>query len=103
MAQPVLMDFGKVNKGSQEMQQRAQDCQQVYQQLQQIGQMFQTAAALGAVGAMAMKIVTEVLKMMMQLRINQFQALAGFMQKSIVNRALGDTDAVPSFDEGIQL
>jgi len=95
----VLMDFGAVRQGSQKYQQLAQQLQQIYQQLNQIAQQLQTAAFLGAVGAEAFKMVTEVLKVLVQLRISKFQNLAQGMQQSIVARAAGDTTAVPNFTE----
>jgi hypothetical protein len=95
----VLMDFGAVRQGSQKYQQLAQQLKQIYQALNGIADQLQTAAFLGAVGAEAFKMVTEVLKMLVQLRISKFQNLAQGMVQSIVARAAGDTTAVPNFTE----
>jgi len=95
----VLMDFGAVRQGSQKYQQLAQQLQQIYQKLEQIGQQLQTAAFMGAVGAEAAKMVTDVLKILVQLRITKFQNLSQGMQQSIVARAAGDTNAVPNFSD----
>jgi len=103
MAQPVLMDFGAVRQGAQKYQQLAEDCGNVYKELQSIGQQFQQAAAMGAVGAEAFRIVTEVLKVLMNMRKRKFHDLHSYMLESYVARREGDTNAVPEFNSGIEL
>ena len=96
----VLMDFNAVHQAAQKYQQLAQQLQQIYQQLTQIGQQLQTAAFMGAVGAEAAKMVTDVLRMLVQLRINKFTSLSSEMDASVVARMLGDTNAKPNFTTG---
>jgi DNA-binding protein YbaB len=96
----VQMDFQAVHQAAQTYQQLAQQLQQVYQQLQQIGQQLQTAAFMGAVGAEAAKMVVDVLRMLVQLRINKFTSLSSEMNASVAARMLGDTNAKPNFTTG---
>ena len=103
MAGPVLMDFKAVRDASKAMEQRAQECKEVYDELKSIGQELQQAAFMGAVGAEAFKIVTDVLRVMMNLRKRKFHDLRGFLLESYVARREGDENAVPAFDSGIDL
>lgn len=103
MAQPVLMDFTAVRNASKRYGELANDCKDVYDQLQSIGQEFQQAAAMGAVGAQAAAIVTNVLRVLMNLRKRKFHDIRGYLLESYVARREGDENAVPQFDSGIDL
>lgn len=97
------MNYQEVRNAAKKFQDLAQQLKQVYQALQQIGQTFQKAAALGAVGAAAMKVVTDVMRVVIQLRIQQFMMLRSGMIESAFNHQMGDQEAAPIFDEGIDL
>jgi hypothetical protein len=103
MAQPVLMDFTAVRNASKRYGELADDCKSVYDELQKIGQEFQQAAAMGAVGAQAAQIVTNVLRILMNMRRKKFVDLRGYLLESYVARREGDENAVPEFDSGVEL
>jgi len=99
----VQADYQALYQASKDYTQLAQDLQQVYQKLGEAAELFMKAAMKGLVGAAIQKIVVEVMKMLIQRRIQKFQEVSGDLKQSVVCRMVGDISAVPNFRSGITL
>jgi hypothetical protein len=96
----VEMDFAAVARASQKYRQLAQDCAQVYMKLQADSMKLKSNCFTGMVGGAAAEAVIQVLKMLIQQRINKYIEVAQDLGQSIMARHMGDENARPNFTSG---
>lgn len=99
----IQMDYQALAQASQKYKQAAADLKQVYQNLGKAGDLFRTAGFCGVVAGAIMKVITEVMKMLIQKQMNKFNEVASDLLQSIAAHVTADQTIVPKFKEGISL